>query len=880
MAVSPGDRLGPYTIQDRLGVGGMGEVYRAEDTRLGRTVAVKISAERFTERFEREARVVASLNHPHICTLFDVGPNYLVMELVDGPTLEDRLKQGPIPLEEALELARQIAAALQAAHEKGIVHRDLKPANIKVKPDGTIKVLDFGLATTAREPAADADSATVAMSSTEPGMILGSPGYMSPEQARGMPVDKRADIWAYGVVVYEMLTGDRVFDGATLSDSLASVLTKEPNLDRVPLKARRLVRSCLQKDPRKRLQDIGDAALLLEDVPVATLPAPSIIEPARRTNQLWPAAAILLAVALAALVIYERRTPPPAPTSRFQISIPENMTFSDYGFFALSPDGRKLAFLAVQNHERQIWIRTMDSLEAHSLPGTSNAFSAPFFWSPDSRFVVFQAEKKLRKIDINGGPPQDICDVLSNSATLGGSWNRDNVIIFVGSGGIFRVSAAGGTAAPVTVVDRSRKEQGHFYPTFLPDGKHFLYMSFPEGNADAGVYVGSLGSRPEQQSKTPLFTNARASISWAPSADSGKGRVLYWRDNVLYARTFNDIRLTLEGEPRAIADQVGYNLGPAFAMFSAGANTLVYRRGASEDLELTWLDRSGKPLGTVGEGGRYQVVHLSQDGTRAATAKFDPVTYNMDLWLADLKSGASTRFTFDPSINSNPVWSPDGKRVIFASNRGGALGLYEKSTEGAGTETVLLRPAPAGNLTDWSRDGRYLISFGDSANAIWVLPLEGDRKPFPFLRSNFRLVGPRLSPDGRWIAFRSNESGHDEIYVESFTPVADAGSAASTGKWMVSHGNSAGMIHWRQDSRELYYLSLDGTVMAVPVTANPGFHAGPPEPLFKVPAGFNRAGPLGEVSPDGQRFLLALPKGGDVRQEFTVVTNWDPPPKK
>ena len=730
MSVSTGDQLGPYAIQDRLGVGGMGEVYRAEDTRLGRSVAVKISAAQFTERFEREARVIASLNHQNICTLFDVGPNYLVMELVDGPTLEDRLKKGPISLEEALGLARQIANALQAAHEKGIVHRDLKPANIKIKADGAVKVLDFGLATSGSAPAAGAttpDSPTVAVSTTEPGMILGSPGYMSPEQARALPVDKRADIWAYGVVLYEMLTGERGFDGATLSDSLASVLTKEPDLDRVPLKARRLVRSCLQKDPRKRLQDIGDATFLLEDLPSAAAPAPSIIKPARRANQLWPAAAILLAGALLALVIYERRPAPPAPTSRFQISISENMTFSDRGFFALSPDGRKIAFLAVQNREQQIWIRTMDSLEAHPLPGTINA-SSSFFWSPDSRFVAFEADKKLRKIDINGGPPQDICNAPSDSGMLGGSWNRDNVIILgPGNRSIYRVSATGGTATPVTALDPSLKDGGHYYPTFLPDGKHFLYMRFPVGNAEAGVYVGSLDSKPEQQSKTPLFTTARASISWAPSADSEKGRLLYWRDNVLYARTFNNSRLTLEGEPRTIADQVGYKLNPAFAMFSATANTLVYRRGASEDLELTWLDRTGKALGTVGEAGRYEVLRLAQDGTRAAVAKLDPGTFNQDVWLIDLRSGAGTRFTFDPSINSNPVWSPDGKRVIFASTRGGAVGLYEKSTEGAGTETELLRPVPAGNLTDWSRDGRYLIAFAGSGHAIWVLPLEGDR---------------------------------------------------------------------------------------------------------------------------------------------------------
>jgi serine/threonine protein kinase len=864
MGVSPGEQLGPYTIQDRLGVGGMGEVFRAQDTRLGRSVAVKISAERFTERFEREARVIASLNHPNICTLFDVGPNYLVMELVDGPTLEDRLKQGPIPLEEALDFARQIAEALQAAHEKGIVHRDLKPANIKLKPDGKVKVLDFGLATTGSAVIA-ADSATVAVGTTEAGMILGSPGYMSPEQARGLPVDKRADIWAFGVVVYEMLTGDKVFDGGTLSDALASVLTKEPNLERVPVKARCLVRICLQKDPRKRLQDIGDwHLLLLDDAPVVALPAP-----VQRVNKLWPAAAALLAVALVALVIYERRPQPPAPTSRFQISIPEKMTFAETGFFALSPDGRKVAFLAVQDHERQIWIRTLDSLEAHPLPGTNNAFSSPFFWSPDSRFVAFEANKKIKKIDISGGPPQDICEVTT-SGTLGGSWNRDNVIIFGGGGSIFRVSAAGGTATPLTTRDPSlNKDSGHYYPSFLPDGRHFLYMRFPAGNADAGVYVGSLDSEPEQQSKTPLFTTARASISWAPSADSGKGRLLYWRDNVLYARTFNDRQLTLEGEPRAIVDQVGYSSGPAFAMFSATANTLVYRRGTSRDLELTWLDRNGKVVGTVGEAGRYLILRLSPDGTRAAVAKLDS---NLDVWLVDLKSGASTRFTFDPANDSNPIWSPDGKRVIFASNRGGVMGLYEKSADGAGTETVLLRPAPAATLTDWSRDGRYVIFHG--ADAIWVLPLEGDRKPFPFLRNDFSPAGARLSPDGRWIAFRSAESGREEVYVESFTPSPDAGSAASTGKWLVSEGGGTGMIHWRGDGKELYYLKLDGSVMAVPVTAGPAFHAGTPEPLFKVPAGFARTGALGSVSPDGQRFFLALPKGGDARQEFTVVTNW------
>jgi eukaryotic-like serine/threonine-protein kinase len=419
MELKPGSKLGPYEIVAAIGKGGMGEAWRARDPRLGRDVAIKVSAQQFTDRFEREARAIAALNHSNICTLYDVGPNYLVMELIEGPALDERIKEGPIPLEEALGYANQIAGALEAAHEKGIVHRDLKPANVKIRPDGSVKVLDFGLAKSAEQAELTADSPT--MMSIQ-GMILGTAGYMSQEQARGKDVDKRADIWAFGVVVYEMLTGEKVFDGATLSDSLASVLTKEPNLDRLPLKARRLVRSCLQKDPRKRLQDIGDANLLLEDLPAAPAPEPPS-NPPRRTNQLWPAAAAVLALALLALIIYDRRTPPPTPTSRFQISIPENLTFSDYGLFALSPDGRKLAFLAVQDHDRQIWIRPVDSLEAHPLPGTNNAASSLFFWSQDNRYLSLDGTVMAVPVTANpgfhAGPPEPLFKVPAGFSRAG-----------------------------------------------------------------------------------------------------------------------------------------------------------------------------------------------------------------------------------------------------------------------------------------------------------------------------------------------------------------------------------------------------------------------------------------------------------------------------
>jgi eukaryotic-like serine/threonine-protein kinase len=871
MSVTTGAHLGPYEIQDRLGVGGMGEVFRAHDTRLGRSVAIKVSAERFSERFEREARLIAALNHPNICTLYDVGPDYLVMELVEGPTLADRLAEGPMPLDEALGVARQIAEALRAAHEKGIVHRDLKPTNIKLKPDGTVKVLDFGLATAtsaAATGASTADSPTFTMGSTQVGTILGTAGYMAPEQARGKPVDKRADIWAFGVVLYEMLVGGKLFEAETVSDSLANILTKEPDFNRVPFQVRRLLRSCLQKDLRQRLNDIGDALLLLDE------PAKTVAVAARRSiwSWLWPILALVAAIALDVQGWLNWRATPATPESlRFQIQPPEKVTLASTGPFSLSPDGRKLVFAGIENGEQKLWIRSMDSLEARPLEGATLMRAAPMFWSPDSRFVAIEADNKLKKMDVSGGPPEDVCDLPSGSDVVGGTWNGNNVILFGETGnGIMRVSAAGGTPVPVTALDRARKDRIHGYPLFLPDGNHFLYIRW--AGSDLGVYSGSLDTKPDRQNANLLFKTG-SSISYVPTANSGKGRILFVRDGTLYAQTFNQGRLATEGEPQPIQQQVALNAQWLFATVSATGNDLVFRSSAGEDLQLTWLDRSGRVLGTVGEGDRYEYLVLSRDGTRSAVGKRNAAG-NQDIWLMDLNTGVATRFTFD-STNNNPVWSPDGTRVIFGSLRGGMRALYEKSTNGAGAEGIFLQNAPALGLSDWSRDGRYLI-FSD-ASTIWVLPLMGDRKPIPFLRSSFLQIGARLSPDSRWIAFPSKESGREEIYVESFTPAPDAGSAATTGKWLVSRDGGVGMIHWRQDGKELFYLAPDGGVMAVPITPGPTFHAGTPERLFNVPTVFMRSvapGNLADVSPDGQKFLLALPQGGESSQGFTVVTNW------
>jgi Tol biopolymer transport system component len=874
MPLTKGSRLGPYEIYAPIGAGGMGQVYKAHDTRLGRDVAIKVSAERFSERFAREAHAAAALNHPNVCTLHDVGPNYLVMELVEGPTLAERIEQGPVPLEEALEIAGQIADALDAAHQKGIVHRDLKPANIKIKPDGAVKVLDFGLAKMGGTPAVlSEDSPTLTECATQAGVILGTAAYMAPEQAKGKPVDKRADIWAFGVVLYEMLTGQRIFAGETVIELLAAVMKEEPQWDRVPAKVRPLLRRCLEKDPKRRLRDIGDAMPLLETVQ-ETAPAPP-----RRNRWLWPgAAALFLITSLALSWVHFREALPVAQPVRFTVALPEKTAL---GSFAISPDGRQLAFLArgVDGVAR-LWVRALNFPEPKPLLGADISFFAPFFWSPDSRSIAFTVEGKLKKIDVTGGPPQTICDVSRGVA--GGSWNRDDVILFGSSTGLMRVSAAGGVASPITSLNPSRREVGHILPSFLPDGKHFLYLRVSSTPENSGVYAGSLETGPEQQSSRRLLATGVGPV-YIPSANAAQGQLLFLRERTLIAQSFDNSRMELTAEPVVVAEQVGVN-GP-IGHFSASTNgVLIYHGSGGLDLRLTWFDRQGKTLGTVGEPGRYYVLALSPDGTKAGVGRFDPQSGNRDLWLIDLSQGNSARFTFDPATETNPVFSPDGSRVAFASDRGGVDGLYLKDASGAGSEEVLLKPSPGRTLTDWSRDGRFLIFASANPVNTWVLPLDGDRKPFPFARTSYVEVGARLSPDGHWIAYRSNESGRDEIYVKAFIPKPDAGSSAAAGKWMISRNGGAGMVHWRRDGKELYYLASDERVMAVEVSASPVFHAGLPTPLFTVPPEFLRVsftpGAFADVTPDGKRFLFAMPVEQDTREEFTVILNWRPEFKK
>jgi eukaryotic-like serine/threonine-protein kinase len=859
-----GRRLGAYQVTACLGAGGMGEVYRAHDARLGRDVAIKVSREIFSERFAREAHAIASLNHPNICTLHDVGPDYLVMELVEGES-----PKGPLPLETVIAYARQIANALEAAHEKGIVHRDLKPANIKITPSGIVKVLDFGLAKTEVPPAVLSDS-PAAMSVTATGAILGTASYMSPEQATGKPVDKRTDIWAFGVVFYELLTGRRPFVGESIQETVAAVLREEPDLNRVPAQVRPLLRRCLDKDPKRRLRDIGDAMPLLEE------PTPNEML-RRRSALLWRGVATLLAIVGAVVWWATARTPPMPEITRFQIAPPDN---DDFGLaLSVSPDGRKLVFAGQGQEGRgRLWVRDLDSVTSRPLPGTENDFGGSPFWSPDSRFIAFGDGHKLKRIDASGSaPPETIAEIRSvvrvgNTATapsLGlGSWGRDGVIL-IGSrraGPIWRVPEAGGDPAAVTAVDPQQLLNAHGLPFFLPDGRHFIY--FKVGSEDSqGIYVGSLDTKPESQPTQRLLASASQAI-YVASRTSQRGQLLFMREGRLLAQSFDANRLALTGEAFPIADQVGQT--GAYGFFSAIDGVLAYRAGREN--QLTWFDRQGKAFDQMSEPANTNVLSISPDN-RLVFARLDLDKGNFDIWLTELARGVTTRVTFDPANDSFPVRSPDGSRIVFNSDRSGVLDLYRKELNGGGRDELLLHTGKNKWPDDWSHDGRYLIYEeldAEGKEDLWLLPLEGAPKPFVWIRSPFRENYAQFSPDDRWIAYQSNESGRLEVYVRPFMS-NNAAAPPPAGSYQVSKDGGARPV-WRRDGRELIYVGPNQMLTAVDVTADPRFQTGSPKALFRLPA-------LADVihfalHPDGQRFLIPAPAAGGGRSPITVVMNW------
>jgi len=949
VALTPGTRLGIYQITAPLGEGGMGQVWRARDTKLDRDVAIKVLPEAFAHdadrlaRFTREAKTLAALNHPNIAHIHGLeesgGTTALVMELVEGEDLSQRIarlrapgasaRQAGMPLDEALPIAKQIAEALEAAHEQGIIHRDLKPANIKVRADGTVKVLDFGLAkaldTLASSATADAmNSPTITSPAmTQAGMILGTAAYMAPEQARGKTVDRRADIWAFGAVLFEMLTGTRAFRGEDVTDTIVSVISKEPDWSLVPgttpAGLRRLLTRCLKKDVKTRLQAIGDARVQLDDLlsgapedggsATSTTQAAAASARGRRPLLAALAVAAALAAALAVPALrHLREAPPPVPPeTRLHVVTPAT---SDLRSFALSPDGRQIVFAADGGGVAGLWLRPLSSTTARALAGTEGA-NLPF-WSPDGQSIGFFADNALKRLDLAGGVPQTLASV---SAGYGGTWNADGVILFAPNSAVtplFRVSATGGTAVPVP--QRGLPSDGHSTPQFLPDGR---FLFFVRGGSDVqGIYLGALdGGAPKRLVAADAggaYLPAHAPAAGASAIGEG-GWLLWLRPGTatLVAQPLDLATATLVGEPVTLADGVATDSRLNMPAISVAPGLVAYRSGDGNARQLTWVDRSGIPRGVVGpRDSTLSNPSVSPEGQRVAVARVTQRYAN--IWLFDgLREG---RLTSEPRADRFPVWSADGARVVF-SRVEAAINLYQKRRNGSGEAEPVLASDESKVATSASKDGRFLFynSVSNETNVdIWVAPLPlrpstgsgrpdlvegrepqghpepgrgmtGDRTPAVWLKTPFREGYAMFSPDGRWVAYQSNESGRPEIYVRPFVPPADRASAAETdGQWQVS---TNGGIHpvWRHDGKELFYLSPAGEMMAAPITATAGGVApGAPVALFQtrvVGGGIDALQARQyDVAPDG-RFLIntTLEDGG---APITIIQHWNPEVKK
>jgi Tol biopolymer transport system component len=881
MTIAAGTQLGPYKVLAPLGSGGMGEVYKARDTRLGRTVAIKVlpqllpASPEARQRFEREAKMISQLSHPHICALYDVGregeTEYLVMEYLEGETLSERLAKGALPLEQALRYGVEIAGALDRAHRSGIVHRDLKPGNVMLTKSG-LKLLDFGLAKVfgPAPPASILTALPTETPLTEKGTILGTVQYMAPEQLEGKEADERTDIFALGAVLYEMATARRAFFGTSQASLIGAILHTEPQpiseIDPMtPPALDRVVKTCLAKDPEDRWQSAHDVASQLQWIAEgsrAGVPVPPITRRRSRERLAWLLAGVSLAAAVMTAVVHFRQVPVEARPARFLLLPPEQTTLGlgpAAPQAALSPDGHYLAVAATDtttDRKAHLWVRPLDALAAQKLAGTEGA-TLPF-WSPDSRFIGFFAQGKLKKIDANGVALQTLCDAPVGN---GGTWSREGVIVFAPNraGALVRVSSAGGIPAAATALDRRRQEIGHAWPQFLPDGRHFLYLALSGQRENRGLYVDSLAS---EGSRRVLKTDLRAAYS--------PGYLLFVQQGTLMAQRFNPDRLQLSGEPVAVAEGVAYNSFNGRDTFTVSENgVLVYRTGRPGGLptsELVWFDRGGKRVGSVEGLGMYLGPALSPDGKRIAVQRLDPQTGTFDIWLVDLAHSTLLRLTFGSSNQTHPVWSPDGGRIVFASDRSGASNLYQKSSSGAGSEELLLGSDTSKYVTDWSPDGRFIAYEKQDPRTgldLWLLPLFGDRKPIPFLQTEFNEGQGQFSPDGRWMAYVSDESGRREVYVQTFP--------ASGGKWQIS--DSGGTYpRWRRDGKELFYIASDLKLMAVAVQTDSTLLAGRPQALFE-PRFFQAMIPY-TVSADSQRFLVNTPIEEDNSSSMTVVLNW------
>jgi eukaryotic-like serine/threonine-protein kinase len=862
MTLSAGMRLGPYEILSPLGAGGMGEVYKARDPRLDRIVAIKVLAahlaadEGSRARFEREAHLVAALEHPNICVVHDVGrqdgADFLVMEYLEGETLAERLTKGPLPIDHALRVAAQIADAVDKAHRQGIIHRDLKPGNVMLAKTG-VKVLDFGLAKLRPVfTASDGLSgvATQRASLTGHGTILGTLHYMAPEQLEGDEADARTDIFAFGALLHEMTTGKRAFDDQSPAGLIAAVLEHEPTpattlQPAVPRAIDMVVKNCLEKEPAERWQSMHDVLLELKSIadslshPLAQ--APSTTHRWSRERLAWSLVCFLLAAIGVLVLRHATGASDDRTTVVAQVAVPDGMVF-DADVPTMSPDGRQLAFAGDVAGRRTLWIRQLDSLTNRSLPGTDGAYLP--FWSPDSRFIAFWTDGKLKKIAAAGGAVLTLADAASFGG--GGTWNGDGVILFnaTDTGPVFSTSESGGAPTAVTALEASAGERRHRHPHFLPDGRHFLYVVESDNRQRGGVYVASLESK-----QTKRLLDVQRNIQYAPS-----GHLLFVREGALMAQPFDLATLEIRGTPSVIAQQISVSFG--VAPFSASGNGVVVYKTTESDMDLVWFTRAGGRISTVAERAGYSQIDLSPDEQNVA------VQIGGDIWIIDLGTEVRSRLTFDTVAEVDPVWSPDGRKVLFASRRNQTDDLHVKPLTGE-AEEILLDSDESKFPEDWSSDGRFIIYLTFTGQTVYALPLFGDRKPIRLLDSPFLKNEFHFSPDGRWVAYQSEESGRMEVYIVSFPDFGN--------KRQVSTSGGVQAL-WRKDGEELFYLRPDGTVMSVAVKLGVKLEAGMPRPLFQTRINVLPWFDQYAVTGDGQKFLVIEPP--DKANAINLLLNW------
>jgi eukaryotic-like serine/threonine-protein kinase len=899
----PGTRVGGYEILSSLGAGGMGEVYRARDAKLNRDVAIKVLLTAVAHdpdrlaRFQREAEVLASLNHPNIAHIHGLeesdGVTALVMELIDGEDLSQRIARGAMPLDEALPIAKQIAEALEAAHEQGIIHRDLKPANIKVRSDGTVKVLDFGLAKaidpSATSSATAINSPTISLHATQAGIILGTAAYMAPEQARGKPVDKRTDIWAFGGVLYEMVTGTRAFGGDDITDTIVAVVSKEPDWSLIPAGAsiiRPLIARCLKKDPKLRMRDIGEARLQIDELlsgtaTIAAAPSSTITAPPSRRMMparlgMTMAAAAVIGATILTFVLTRPAVPEPPPIVRF--SVPASTYTVNSRSLAVSPDGKYVAFVTARTATTpgQLMIRAFDQMAAVAIAGVTDPVS-PFI-SPDSKWVGYFEGRDIKKVPLNGGAPIVVVS-LGGAGTTGGSrsatWGADDTIVFASGGrafGLRSVPAAGGTAKILTTPDVANGEDTHILPSSINGGRGVLYSIWPSiGNPDH-EHVAALDTT-TGHSRILIRGGSQAEYIDASEGSSKSGYLVYAVAGALRAVRFDPAKLEVTGDSVTVLDEVMTG-GAGSAQYGVSKNgTLAYVPGRAVGLErarrtLTWVDRGGNEEPIPTEPQSYVSVRLSPDGTRLAV---DARDRQSDIWIYELARQTMTRLTLDPSVDGFPVWTPDGRRIVFESNRKSAnFQIYWQAADGTGAAEQLTRDAMQRWPFSVSPDGRRVILHGETdSSALDVMTLDGRSTPEPLLSSPpFSLAHGELSPDGRWLAYQSNEGGASQVYVRPFPDV-------NGGRWQVSPAGGTKPV-WARNGRELFYLA-GRSLMAVPVQTAPTFTAGTPVKLFEGPYFVALGGRSYDVSLDGKRFVMIRETSEEEQpsaDSVVIVLNW------